>query len=84
MGSRNGDTEKTLSSMRCSDRPDLGHLSERLITQLGDPLPEPPQAWLTLQGYMSPPSEAARSLGIIMGPQQMVEVDGGGLQLGDT
>lgn len=41
-------------------------------------------ACITRLHELFPPSEAAQSLAIIMGPQQMVEADGGGLQLWDT
>lgn len=47
----------------------------------------PPACMASGLGYitglreLSPLSEAAPGLGIIMGPQQMVETDGGGLQL---
>lgn len=59
--------------------------AKRLITQLGTPARAASGlAYITRLHELFPPSEAAQSLGIIMGPQQMVEADGGGLQLWDT
>lgn len=74
-----------LSSTRFSDRLTYATSVKGSLPSWGPPARAASGlAYITRLHELFPPSEAALSLGIIMGPQQMVEVDGGGLQLGDT